>query len=299
MPRKSHTSYQSRRLRVLRRGVTRSASDFNYLCRNAPHRVGIIAEGDSWFSYPRKYLIAGPDINLVHHLEDVVSGSDAVNLLVRSSNGDEAAAMLAGKQKYSMAKLLETNAEQINIILFSGGGNDLVGRYDMDRLLRSYKPGYSAQDCIDQERLDRKLQRILLAYSELLELRNSYAPEAIVVTHTYDQVRPSNKGARLLKFYKTGPWILPFLEQKGIPKALHADISKVLLDRLSRSLQELANSALAAERFVVVDTQGTLRPGHASDWLNEIHPTASGFKRLFKLIYTAMCSVDSRLPKHS
>lgn len=259
--------------------------------------MGILAEGDSWFSYPRKYLLTGPDINLLHHLRRKISGNDSANLLIRSSNGDEAVAMLSGKQKFSLAKVLEQNANHIDLILFSGGGNDLVGRYDMDRLLKPYKAGYSAQDCVRQQALDRKLKQVELAYTELLDIRNTYAPSAVVITHTYDYVQPSEKGAELLKFYKTGPWILPFLEEKNIPSELHAEISDELLGQLKTRLQKLATKTVAKNKFLVIDTQGILRRGHGTDWLNEIHPTASGFKRLFNPIYTAMRLQAPTLPK--
>ncbi|MFK7731263.1 MAG: hypothetical protein AB8B48_06540 [Pseudomonadales bacterium] len=302
MPNRPRTSQKrspvlSRQQRSLRSGVTSSVRDYHYMCRHAPQRLGIIAEGDSWFSYPRSYLLAGPNINLLHHLRSVVSRSDAVNLLCLSRNGDEAAEMLAGRQKYRLAKVLEHNQAHIDIIFFSGGGNDLVGRYDMDRLLRDYKAGFTAVDCIEHAALERKLQRIELAFSELMELRNAYAPNAHVVTHTYDIVKPSAVGAELLKFYKVGPWIYPYLLQRGIPEYLHLPISRIMLEALASRLHALAESDLARKKFLVVDTQGTLRPGHGSDWLNEIHPSSSGSKRLFKVIYQQMRSRFPQLPR--
>lgn len=266
------------------------------MCRKRPERLGIVAEGDSWFSYPRKYLLAGPDINLLHHLRSRIAHTDTANLLIRSSNGDEAVQMLSGKQKYDLAKTLDRHGEQIDIVFFSGGGNDVVGRYDMDRLLNPYQAGFNAEDCLNRVALKRKMQRIELAYQELLELRNAYAPNATVVTHTYDIVKPSNKGAELLKFFKLGPWILPYLEAKGIPASLHMEISTRLLAELRTRLLTLADSRLARDKLLVIDTHGTLRPGHSSDWLNEIHPTASGFKRLFERIYQAMRLRFPQLP---
>lgn len=287
---------RARQQRLLRSGMTTSVRDYQYLCHHAPHRLGIIAEGDSWFSYPRSYLLAGANINLLHHLRSALSGSDTANLLCLSRNGDEAAEMLAGRQKYRLAKVLERTQTHTDIIFFSGGGNDLVGRYDMDRLLREYQPGFTATDCIEQAAFERKLQRIELAFSELLELRNAYAPNAHVVTHTYDIVQPSGVGAELLKFYKTGPWIYPYLVAKGVPEDLHLAISRSMLEALAGRLQGLAMSDLARQKFLVVDTQGTLRPGHGSDWLNEIHPSSAGSKRLFKVIYRQMRSRFPQLP---
>lgn len=227
----------------------------------------------------------------------MLSNSDAANLLCLSRNGDEAAEMLAGRQKYRLAKVLERNQAHTDVIFFSGGGNDLVGRYDMDRLLCEYQTGFTAEDCIERAALERKLKRIELAFSELLELRNAYAPNACVVTHTYDIVKPSALGAQLLKFYKVGPWIYPYLLKKGIPEHLHLPISRIMLEALASRLRSLAESGLARKKFLVVDTQGTLRPGHGSDWLNEIHPSSSGSKRLFKAIYQQMRTRFPQLPR--
>ncbi len=293
---KTLSPHQKRRRRALRRGSTRSQAEFAYLCRHAPHRVGIVAEGDSWFSYPRQYLLAGPDINLLHHLQQVLEYTDTANLIECANNGDEAVEMLAGRQKYRLAKLLQKNAKHIDLIYFSGGGNDVVGDYDMDRLLKDYQQGFSAKQCLRWQHLQRKMDRIELAYQELLEIRNEYAPEAVVITHTYDIAQPSEKGAELLKFYKTGPWILPHLKARGIPQSLHTEIVQCLLGELRSRLVKLASAELARGRFEVIDTQGTLRPGHGSDWLNEIHPTASGFRRLHQLIYTRMKQLQPKLP---
>ena len=83
---------------------------------------------------------------------------------------------------------------------------------------------------------------------------------------------------------------------KGIPENLQAPICKILLGGLQLCVQDIANSQVAKNKLVVVDTQGTLRPGHRADWLNEIHPTSSGFKRISKSIYREMRQLQPNLP---
>ncbi len=287
---------QSQRQQALHRGITTRSSDFAYMCKSRPDRISIVAEGDSWFAYPRKYLLLGDDANLLHHLKSKVAHSDRVNLLVKASNGDEAVAMTSGKQKLSLAKVMAKNGDNLDIVFFSGGGNDIVGDYDMDRLLRPFKEGFSAADCLHKSNVARKMQRIKSSYEELLDMRNNYAPKAWLVTHCYDHVQPSRKGAELLKFYKNGPWILPYLLQKNIPEALHKEVARLLLNELAQTLLKLQDSSLARGRFKVVQTQGTLRPGHRSDWINEIHPSSQGFKRLFRKIYKEMHEAFPALP---
>jgi hypothetical protein len=58
----------------------------------------------------------------------------------------------------------------------------------------------------------------------------------------------------------------------------------------------LFRSASAQGRFFVVDTQGILAPGNTQEWLNEIHPTPKGFKRIFDEIYPVMRQLEPALP---
>jgi hypothetical protein len=58
----------------------------------------------------------------------------------------------------------------------------------------------------------------------------------------------------------------------------------------------MSNKPMYRGVLKVVPTQGILRPGHGADWLNEIHPTSSGFKRITKQIWDEARSLDPRLP---
>ena len=205
--------------------------------------------------------------------------------------------MVSGKQKHDLAELLKKNGDAIHFLMFSGGGNDVVGKWDMERLLNTYEPGFTAAQCIKQERLKRKLQRITLAYQELLDLQAEYAPNTVIISHTYDRVQPSTQKAKFLwGRVRLGPWIHPFLEQKGVPATLHLEITDLLLGALGEHLLKLAQQSRYRDRLVVVNTFGTLRPGHRQDWLNEIHPTSQGFKRISKMIYGKMRELQPRLP---
>ena len=85
----------------------------------------------------------------------------------------------------------------IDLLLMSGGGNDVVGENDFERFIRSpYLPGYTtASDCIDQDRLKRKIEQVKLSCLELLDIRDHYSPGTLVVTHCYDYPYPSLQAA--------------------------------------------------------------------------------------------------------
>jgi len=277
-------------------GVTGFPQQFAWLCKHTD-RIGILTEGDSWFAYPQQHLLSGPNTNIIDHIVSAVRGRDKVNILRLESNGEEAVSMLAGRQKARLAGILKQQAGCIRFLLFSGGGNDVAGKWDMERLLVPWQEGFTARDCINHRRLDRKLLRIALAYEELLELRDAYAPEVIVVTHTYDLVRPADRGGSFLwGLIRTRPWIHPYLVAMGIPARLHFEVTSILLTGLRDMLLELAARPEYGEKFIVVDTQGTLRPGHAGDWENEIHPTPSGFRRIARRIWQRMREIEPGLP---
>ena len=296
MPPSPTQKRRNREARLKRSGVTGNAKNFAWLIKKT-NRINIVTEGDSWFAYPRRLIFTGPNSNVVDWIVSRVKNKDKVNLLRLASNGDEAVAIISGQQKHDLANILKTNQGKVHLLLFSAGGNDVVGKWDMERLLKDYQAGFTAEECVRQDRLSRKLQRITLAYKELLELRNEYSPNTIVVTHTYDHLTPSEEGAKFLwGLVRTGPWIRPYMTTKRIPENFQAPICQILLGGLRQCLQEVSRSQVAKNKFVVVDTQGTLRPGHRSDWLNEIHPTSSGFKRITKSIYREMKQLQPNLP---
>ncbi len=278
------------------RGVTGVPKDFAWLCKNT-ERMGIVTEGDSWFAYPRKGVLFGPNANIVDHIVSAVKGKNKVNILRLESNGDEAVQMIAGSQKHQLAEVLKKNGDDIRFLLFSGGGNDVVGKWDMERLLNTYEEGFTVADCINQPRLTRKLKRVTLAYEELLELRDEYAPATIIITHTYDLLQPSKEGARFLwGLIKTKPWIFPYLTDKEIPEELHFGVTSLLLTQMKTTLSRIAARPKYRNNFFVIDTQGTLRPGHKKDWENEIHPSSSGFKKIAKAVWAKARELEPGLP---
>lgn len=282
--------------KVLRDGITGDASAFRWACQHTD-RINIVAEGDSWFAYPKKHLLWGKRSNILDWVARSVYRSKKVNLLRLASNGDEAVAMLAGEQKMQLAEILKSANDRVDLILFSGGGNDVVGKWDMERLLRPYEPGFTATDCIHTKRFQRKLLQIRLAYEELIELRDEYAPSARIVTHTYDFLKPSKVSARFVAgLVSVGPWIYPYLVEKNIPENLHQPVVIHLLTEMRLMLEKLAARPGNRRKLFVVNTQGTLRPGHGSDWKDEMHPTSSGFKRLSRLFYKEMRRLEPGLP---
>jgi len=142
---------------------TTDSRGFKNLAANNPEAVRILAEGDSWFAYPRRFIAFGESANIVQ----ILAERKYYLIYSTASLGDEATSMMTGEQKFGFTKRISTN--EFDIVLFSGGGNDIVGKYDFDFFLKPRNSSIHWQDCIEIKRLDNKLNQIELVYIELME----------------------------------------------------------------------------------------------------------------------------------
>lgn len=235
-----------------------------------PKRLVIMTEGDSWFSYPINR-------NIVDYLEMMAD----FTILRLEHSGDEARDILrpGGEQLKRMRDYLKRYP--FALLMFSGGGNDIVGKHLKD-LLVVKQPGMSWQDCIHQQNFKTRLDEIEAAYRTLLELRDKHCPKCVVVAHCYDYVVPMNRPAKsAFGLVSVGPWIFPRLVEKGIdPKTDGIFVVRHLIDEFHARLESLA--AERGSKFHVVDTRRTLIPADPIQWADEMHPSGVGAELLAK-----------------
>jgi hypothetical protein len=267
---------------------TKSKNEYELMRQLFPNRINIVAEGDSWFDYPKTWMLVGKPSNLIKHISKFTRNK--ANFLSLASNGDEAVEMVSGKQKHELVDILrwhenDVNQPPIDILLFSGGGNDLVGKNDFERfILKNAESCNTAKECILMDRLDRKIKQIGLAYQELLDIRDHYSPTTTIITHTYDYPFPSLQGGEFLGgLIKTKAWVKRFMDASGIKEDLQSDVIKIFMDKMA---EEVLNIADNRKRFIVVDSRKTLVG--SQEWLNEIHPTSGGFKKIARIIFKQM-----------
>ncbi len=257
---------------------TTDSRGYQSLVQQYPSAVRILAEGDSWFAYPRRFIAFGQAANVVQIL------AERRYYLIYSTSGigDEAATMLTGEQKFGFTKRLATS--EFDVVLFSGGGNDIVGRYDFDFLLKPRDSSARWQDCIDIERLDNKLDLIESVYIELMERVEHYSlnPGTVVVSHNYDFCRPSPEGYELFDIFPIGEsWIYPYLQEKGFTSLEEQKaVIRFMLVRFAARLDQVQRRY--GSRLHIANTQGTLSE---SQWRNEIHPTPAGFRMISRIIH--------------
>src|SRR5262249_13133713 len=222
----------------------------------------ILAEGDSWFEYP----VPGGGGGVIVQLEKLLQ----LKILNMAHHGDEVRQILALSQREEILKRLTDPQITFDALLFSGGGNDLVG--DQFVLwLRDSQPNVPPEDLLDWPRVEAVLGVVKAGYTDLITMRDQHSPNTKIFMHGYDFPRVTGKPV-----CGVGPWLKPSLDFRGIrdPEAQFR-VVRALLVRVASMLQSLANPS---KNVFYVQTQGTLNPD--ADWANEIHPTAVGFKKI-------------------
>jgi hypothetical protein len=227
--------------------------------------LGILAEGDSWFDYPR---ILGTGGSIIDHLQTKIN----TLMLNLAHHGDEVRQMLSLPQREEITRRLvdgiPNEARPFDILLFSGGGNDLVG----DQFciwLKKFQAGMSAPDIIDTGRFECVLGIVEAGYRDIIEIRNTESPKTAIYLHTYDFAIPDGRPA-----CGVGPWLKPSLDFRGVPASLQRDVVKDMLLRFGKRIHQVAGNYT---NVFVVPTQGTLSN---DEWSNEIHPDRTGFDKL-------------------
>ncbi len=247
--------------------LTSKLGRFEDRVEDHPKMVQVLAEGDSWFA-----------IRDVKNILRQLKKRYDLNILSLAKSGDEAIEMMTWDQKQKIHDLLEDpeNEYDFKLLLFSGGGNDVVGP-EMWHLLKEYDAGTmtAPEQCINKKMWNIKKTQIQMTYLELIEIRNNLKPDLDIVAHTYDQAIPNGKAHKFL-FFKFGPWMRPSMKKRNIPKKLHQGIVDILLGDMRRMLFDIQKND---PHFHVVDTWGTLQRDQDL-WTDELHPTNAGFKKI-------------------
>lgn len=223
----------------------------------------IFAEGDSWFEYPVP-LFGG---SIIPRLERRLG----VPILNLAKAGDEVRYMLGVKERKLLAKQLGKGCPAggpWDVLLFSGGGNDIVDN-PMALWIKDYDPTLTPAQHIHPTRFAAALALVQAGYEDLIRLRDTLSPGTHLVLHAYDFAIPDGRGICSL-----GPWLKPTFDLRNFPTQ---DLAfKVVKEMLSRFAAMLAT--LVGPKTTFINAQGTLAPVPAS-WHNELHPGKAGFNR--------------------
>lgn len=248
--------------------------DFDRSIRENPEWPVVVSQGDSWFSYPHEK-------NVVDFLDEPRPRRDGSgrkggessqrdwSLLRLERTQDEILGVMTGGERAFLNEIL--HRYEVDALLFSAGGNDLLGP-DLGALLQPYRAGVPAAEAVVERRLGRRLHQIEDCYRELIDMVLDDGADLRVLVNSYDLPVPSCEEARLLGGRSPGPWLRPAFAAKGYPAGspLESEIPRLLLDRFCCMLDRL--SAEIPTRFHRVETRGAV----GSEWADEIHPNARG-----------------------
>jgi hypothetical protein len=243
--------------------------------RDAARPLNLLADGDSWFDYP----LSG---SIPIHSDTIVQLGTLVSprpLILNLAHHGDATTELLGvtKRNRLLAVLQDPKNGAFDGILFSGGGNDLVG--DQFRLWLNDAEAVARDPAraLNQQALDAIMGVVETAYLDLVATRNLVGNQIPIFVHAYDFARPTDVGVCGL-----GPWLFPSLMSRGWMQntgpadlAVGEQIVRQILEEFHQLVERLAS--IPGNNVVSVNTQGTLSPG---DWANELHPNPGGFRKI-------------------
>ncbi|MDR5745864.1 SGNH/GDSL hydrolase family protein [Caballeronia sp. LZ029] len=235
----------------------------------APAPLNLIGDGDSWFDYPLPDPLHATDV-----LEALKDMGDPAPMILKLAHYSDATTTLLGVNKRNrlIAQLQDKGNGHIDALLFSGGGNDVVGDQFRFWLHDASTVGNDPARGVDDRRLADIFGVVESAYLDLIRIRDRFAPHAPIFVHAYDFAIPNGISACHL----AGPWLRPSLVDRGWPDLAPGTlIVRTILIQFRAMLQRLASDP--ANDMVLVETQGTLAP---DDWANELHPTGAGFGKI-------------------
>lgn len=253
----------------------------NLLAAGAPPTtapLALLALGDSWFDYPLTGNgLPMADTDIIAQLQTMGTINPAV--LNMSHYGDATTEELSLPKQQRMIEALQDKANWLDgkpdALLFSGGGNDIVG----DQFCIYLNFATPDADGLDPKRFQEALGMVEASYRDLFLFRDRYAPGVPIFGHCYDFPIPNG-----VHPVCAGPWLKPSLDYAGWTDAVQgASIARQALLDFKELLLRLEVDP--ANNFVLIDTQGTLA---VADWANELHPYPNGFKALAGKFVTAL-----------
>jgi len=259
--------------------IRRRIEQFRRKQRRHPNAKRLLVEGDSWFSF-------GHLMWLSKSLAGKLNDYKTVNLVTVANPGAELEKIVeTDNRDWGLANNPDwLRKETYDALLFSGGGNDIVGT-ELRNYLHTKTPARTGKQLIKKTVFGAQLNRMRSQYETLrqtvnTEFKSPNGQTVPIITHGYDYAHPSGEGFALLGGLVTlGPWILPnFIEKKIDILSEQVEIINSLVDQFNDLLQVLQHGRPnGIDGFYYIDLRGTL---DRDDWSDELHPTAGGRDKL-------------------
>ena len=285
-------------------------------CKKHHTAKKILVFGDSWVYYPSfggdGFLPIGSDGNITDCLRD----RKIVAIYKVGANGTKLRDVLNAKHFPYYQTLFE--AINPDLVFISLGGNDFAGKTNFPGFIRKRsKLMTNFEDYLNLDDIAERFDEVRAAYLTFLKQFSTYPSVKKILTHCYDDATYSVTGFNVSvtlgmgfkpviignPLFPTNNFMTQFMVQLGIPTQFQPAIIRYMLDQFRvQVLDKLkpdvpqfdyVNTYSVLERYALGSLgvlQGIpLTPEDTTPkrfWLNEIHPTAEGYRILEEMIYT-------------
>lgn len=246
-----------------------------------PFNHSFLAEGDSWMD-----ASAWNQGSLPEFLVREFNRRGRTNLIVNISTSGHTLTRIVDMMNDDFVWWL--NQQTYDGILFSAGGNDFIDAardapagtgllHDLNGLPMPAN-GY---DCVRQTALTALVGYLNINFEAIYQalrgsVKNAQTP---LYLNCYDT--PVARDAPAIAGI-SGPWLYSAYTKNGIDPALWPDLTQGIFGDIQRTVSGWATGRTGV---IVVPTAGLLlpadpaAPGDSGDWINEIHPNKSGWRK--------------------
>lgn len=253
--------------------------------RFGPFRYRFLIEGDSWMD-----MSSPANASLPHFLVDEFNRRGISALFINLATGGHTLRRIEATIRGDLGWWLRQ--DRYDAVLFSAGGNDLIdaardpdpGRGLLRDMAGQPLPA-DAMDCVDAAALDTLVRGYLDPNFNTVHGALRASPQNALTPlflNCYDTATARNAPAGP----GIGPWLYDAYTKNGIDPVLWPGLTSGLFTRLRKTIE---NWPTGRPGVHAVPTSGRLVPANArdrgpsGDWENEIHPGASGWRKLAPL----------------
>ncbi len=251
----------------------------------------MLAQGDSWFNYwIGKDVLYWLNHDYGHDIRNIAVAGSTLNDIVY---GPVPTDLLDFRQVDAPSRRVELMdliiSEKPDVLLLSGGGNDVAGD-EFFSFLNNAKSGLAS---VNSGVLNNVISPTFMkAYDDLIQTALTaaeYANKPIrIFTHGYDYPYPDGRGVIWIRG-AIGPWFDATFNAKNYPRETWEDllarrqIIVQFMDALNSMLQNLA--AKYPGQVFHIDARNTLKETahYRDEWANELHPTDKGFQKIARV----------------
>lgn len=252
-----------------------------------PKELTIVAEGDSWFDYPLRKDIIDYLIKKGYAVDRYAKAGDTLENMIYGTEWkrtkDRDRAQHLGSLSFQRT-ILSIKKHKPKIVLFSGGGNDIVGSEILGYLNHRLS---NPESLINKVIFEARLLEMKKALEFFIKSVHNVCEHSQILMDGYDYAKVNGKGYSFIFRNIKGPWLLPSFGMKAIVNVdEQKEIIKYLVDRFNEMLIELADEYA---HFHYINLRGKFK--EESKWDNEIHLKNAGYREIANIYHEKITEI--------